>query len=270
MDALMHEVRRIVKKLVPGGKLFLIILFIPSFVFSQEFGFKIHSSMRSPGTIYLRDVNKIFRISSSIDAVYVFRTSDEAKMYLNTLHDDKIPRISYQIGSIRIYVHELKSVNYYMNNSPLGSIGDIKSINNLVFTYANNSSWNSRSGVVGKLTKIGDTKITYWTASGYTEKGQYRGKIKSVGNKLFMYEMWTSYGEKIGIVGNLIKVGSIKINYFETDYDKGFQGNLKSIGDLKFSYFNETYNNKKANIVGKFKEQTGQDPRIIIYPFTPY
>ena len=41
-----------------------------------------------------------------------------------------------------------------MIESNLGSYGNIKSINNIVFTYANNNSWNNRSGVTGKLTKI--------------------------------------------------------------------------------------------------------------------
>ena len=48
-----------------------------------------------------------------------------------------------------------------MIESNLGSYGNIKSINNIVFTYANNNSWNNRSVVTGTLTKIGNTIIIY-------------------------------------------------------------------------------------------------------------
>ena len=67
------------------------------------------------------------------------------------------------------------------------------------------------------------------------------------------------------MVGRLTSIGPIIINYYETDYDKGYKGKLKSIGTVKFMYYGETTNNKKANIVGKFKQQVGQDERLIIY-----
>lgn len=248
-------------------KLFLIVLLIPTYVFSQEFGFKISYTMGSPESLYLMDDNRVYKITSTIDEIYVFKTGEQAKIYMKNINLNILPPINYQIGNAKIHLHESNSVTYYMNDSNLGSQGNIKSINDIVFTYANNSSWNNRSGVTGKLTKIGNTPITYHTASGYTEKGGYRGKIKSVGDKNFIYEGWTGYGEKIGIVGKLIKIGDVKINYYKTDYDKGFQGKLKSIGAVKFNYFIENAINKKAGIVGKFKDQTGKDSRIVIYPF---
>ena len=247
--------------------LIYIILICPLIALGQEFGFKISSKIGSPESLYLMDDNRVYKITSTIDEIYVFKSEEEAKIYMSNINLNILPPINYQIGSTKIYLNELNSVNYYMNDSNLGSQGYIKSINDIEFTYANNNSWNNRSGITGKLTKIGNTPITYHTASGYTEKGQYRGKIKSVGHKNFIYEGWTSYGEKIGIVGKLIKIGDVEINYFETDYDKGFQGKLKSIGAVNFNYFIENTINKKAGIVGKFKDQTGKDSRIVIYPF---
>ncbi|WP_435262039.1 hypothetical protein [Tenacibaculum sp. nBUS_03] len=67
------------------------------------------------------------------------------------------------------------------------------------------------------------------------------------------------------MVGRITSIGPIKINYYETDYDKGYKGKLKSIGTVKFIYFKDTYNNRKANIIGKFKQQKGQDRRLIIH-----
>ena len=255
------------KKFILTKKLFFIIFLIPTCIFSQEFGFKISDKMSSPESLYLMDDNRVYKISSTIDEIYVFKTDEQAKIYMNNIYSEMLPPINYQIGNVKIYLYELNSVTYYMIDSNLGSQGNIKSINDIVFTYANNNSWNNRSEVTGKLTKIGNTPITYHTASGYTEKGRYRGKIKSVGDKNFAYEGWTGYGEKIGIVGKLIKIGHVKIQYYETDYDKGFQGKIKSIGAVKFNYFLENAINKKANIVGKFKNQTGKDLRIVIYPF---
>ena len=69
------------------------------------------------------------------------------------------------------------------------------------------------------------------------------------------------------MVGKLIFIGTIKINYYETDYDRGYKGKLKSIGTVEFIYFRDTYENKKADIVGKFQKQIGQDERLIIYQF---
>jgi hypothetical protein len=63
------------------------------------------------------------------------------------------------------------------------------------------------------------------------------------------------------MVGRITTIGTVKINYYDTDYDKGYKGKIKSVGTIKFSYFGETSNNKKANIVGKFKFRTGQDTK---------
>jgi hypothetical protein len=66
------------------------------------------------------------------------------------------------------------------------------------------------------------------------------------------------------MVGEITSIGIIKINYYDTDYDIGFKGKLKSIGSVQFIYFDDKYENKKANIVGKFKQQYGNDSRLII------
>lgn len=244
--------------------LILIFLLIPFSLFSQELSFDVHTDEGYIETIFILDGNKVFKISETIDEIYLFNTDSLAKNYLQTRDQNIIPRKKYQVGETTIFMNSAASIDYYTNNTPSGSLGQIKSINNLIFTYTPNNSWNENSGVVGKLSKIGNIKVTYWTASGYTEKGRYRGKIKSFGSKQFKYEGWSSWGEKAGMVGRLTSIGTIKINYYETDYDKGYKGKLKSIGAVKFIYFGETFSNQKANIVGKFKQQIGQDERLII------
>lgn len=245
--------------------LILIFLFIPFSLFSQELSFDVNTDEGYIETIYILDGNRVFKISQTIDEIYLFSTGSLAKNYLQTRDQNIIPKTKYQVGETTIFINSAGSVDYYTNNTPSGSSGQIKSINNLIFTYTPNNSWNENSGVVGKLSKIGNIKVTYWTASGYTEKGRYRGKIKSFGSKQFKYEGWSSWGERVGMVGRLISIGSIKTKYYETDYDKGYKGKLKSIGTVKFMYYGETTNNKKANIVGNFKQRVGQDERLIIY-----
>ena len=246
-------------------ELILMFLFIPSFLYSQEFSFEVDTNEGSIDKIFLLDKNKIFKISETIDEIYIFSSDSLAKNYLQTLDQSIIPRRKFQVGETTLFLNSAASVDYYTNDTPSGSSGQIKAINDLIFTYAPDYSWNKNSGVVGKLTQIGNNKVTYWTDAGYTERGKYRGKIKSFANLHFKYEGWSSWGEKAGMVGKLTSIGTVKINYYETDYDKGFKGKLKSIGAIKFIYFGETFNNKKANIVGKFKQQTGQDVRLIIH-----
>ncbi len=79
-----------------------------------------------------------------------------------------------------------------------------------------------------------------------------------MGNKNFVFDGLTSFGKEISIVCKLIKIGHIKIHYYETDYDKGFQGKLRSIGGVKCNYFIENAINKKAGIVGEFKRPNGE------------
>ena len=245
--------------------LIAIFLFIPSFLFSQEFSFDVNTNEGYIEIIYILDNNKVFKISETIDEIYVFSSDSIAKNYLQTLNHNIIPKNKYQLGLTTIFLNSVSSVDYYTNDSPSGSSGQIKSINDLIFTYAPDYNWNQNSGIIGELTEIGNTKISYWTDAGYTEKGKYRGKIKSLGNKQFKYEGWSSWGEKAGMVGKLIFIGTIKINYYETDYDRVYKGKLKSIGTVEFIYFRDTYENKKADIVGKFQKQIGQDERLIIY-----
>lgn len=245
--------------------LIVILLFIPSCLFSQEFNFDVNTDEGCIEIIYIVDDNKVFKISETIDEIYVFSSNSLAKNYLLSLNHNVLPKNKYQLGATTIFLNSISSIDYYTNDSPSGSSGQIKSINDIRFTYAPNYNWNKNSGIVGELTQIGNTKIAYWTSAGYTERGKYRGKIKSVGNKQFKYEGWSSWGEKVGLVGKLNSVGTIRINYYETDYDRGYKGKLKSIGSVKFSYYRETFNNKKANIVGKFKNQTGQDRRLRIH-----
>ena len=245
--------------------LILIFLFIPYFLFSQEFSFEINTNEGYIEIIYLLDNNKVFKISETVDEIYVFSSDSLAKNYLKTLNQNIIPKNKYQVGETTIFLNSVTSIDYYTNTTPSGSSGQIKSINDLIFTYAPDYSWNKNSGIIGELTQIGNTKITYWITAGYAEKGKFRGKIKSFGNKQFKYEGWSSWGEKAGMVGKLIFIGTIKINYYETDYDRGYKGKLKSIGTVEFIYFRDTYENKKADIVGKFQKQIGQDERLIIY-----
>lgn len=245
--------------------LFLILLFIPSFLFCQEFSFDVNTNEGFIETIYIRDDYKVFKISETIDEIYIFGSDSLAKNYLQTLNKSIIPKKKFQLGETAIFVNSVAHIEYYTNSTPLSSLGKIKSINDLTFNYAPEYSWNRNSGVTGKLIQIGNIKITYWTDAGYTEKGKYRGKIKSFGNKEFKYEGWSSWGEKAGMVGRLISIGSIKINYYETDYDKGYKGKLKSISTIEFIYYGESTNNKKAKIVGKLKQQTGQDERITVH-----
>lgn len=243
----------------------LIFLFITSYLYSQELSFDVNTDEGYIEFVYILDGNKVFKISETIDEIFLFSTDSLAKNYLQTRDQSIIPKKKYQVGETTIFINSVASVDYYTKNTPSGSSGQIKSINDLILTYIPNHIWNENSGVVGKLSKIGNVKVTYWTTSQYTEKGRYRGKIKSFDSKQFKYEGWSSWGEKAGMVGRLTSIGTIKINYYETDYDKGYKGKIKSIGTVKFMYFGKTYNNSKANIVGKFKQQLGEDERLIIH-----
>ena len=245
--------------------LFLIFLFIPYFLFSQEFSFDVNTNEGYIETIYIINNNKVFKISETIDEIYVFSSNSVAKNYLQTLNQNIIPKKKYQLGKTTIFLNSVSSIDYYINDTPSGTSGQIKSINDLIFTYSPNYIWNENSETVGELSQIGNTKVKYWITAGYTKKGKYRGKIKSFGNKEFKYEGWSSWGEKVGMTGKIKSIGNIKINYYDTDYDEGYKGKLKSIGTIKFIYFGDTFNEKKANIVGGFKGQTGQDGRLLIH-----
>jgi hypothetical protein len=245
--------------------LILVLFCLPFFVFSQDLRFEINTPQGFIENTYIIDDNTVIKISETIDEIYVFRSHAIAKSYLQTLNASMIPKIKFELQETSIFIDSVVSVDYYTNKTPSGSTGQIKSINNMLFTYAPDYSWNVNSGIVGKLTQIGNNKITYWTSAGYAEKGKYRGKIKSFGDKQFEYEGWSSWGEKAVMVGRVTSVGTITIKYYDTDYDQGYKGKLKSIGAVKFVYFGETFNNKKANIVGKFKLRTGQDKRFIVH-----
>ncbi len=188
-----------------------IFLFIPSFLFSQEFSFEIDTNQGFIENMYILDDNKVLKISETIDEIYIFRSESVAKDYLQTLNNNFIPKIKYQLGTTTMFLDTVVSVDYYKNNTPSGSSGQIKSINNLTFTYVPNYSWNKNSGIVGKLSQIGNNKITYWTSAGYTEKSKYRGKIRSFGSKKFKYESWSNWGEKAGMVGRIISIDKIKL-----------------------------------------------------------
>ncbi|AUC15502.1 hypothetical protein BTO06_10275 [Tenacibaculum sp. SZ-18] len=243
----------------------VLILIIPSLLMCQEFSFDVNTNEGFIESVYILDGNRVIKISESIDEIYQFKSSSRAKDFLQNRDYSSIPKNKYQVGETTIFMNSVSSVEYYTSNTSSGLSGQIKSINNLTFTYAPDNSWNKNSGVVGKLTKIGNVSITYWTSAGYTERGRYRGKIKSLGGRQFQYEGWSNWGEKARIVGKLTSIGKLKINYYETDYDRGYKGKLKSIGKVKFVYYGETRTNSKANIVGKFKQRLGKDLRLTIH-----
>jgi len=91
-------------------KLFLIVLLIPTYVFSQEFGFKISYTMGSPESLYLMDDNRVYKITSTIDEIYVFKTGEQARIYMKNINLNISPPINYQIGNAKIYLHESNSV----------------------------------------------------------------------------------------------------------------------------------------------------------------
>jgi len=116
--------------------LIAIFLFIPSFLFSQEFSFDVNTNEGYIEIIYILDNNKVFKISETIDEIYVFSSDSIAKNYLQTLNHNIIPKNKYQLGLTTIFLNSVSSVDYYTNDSPSGSSGQIKSINDLIFTYA--------------------------------------------------------------------------------------------------------------------------------------
>ncbi|MGY8954315.1 MAG: hypothetical protein ACKVJP_13230, partial [Flavobacteriales bacterium] len=81
----------------------------------------------------------------------------------------------------------------------------------------------------------------------------------------FSYEIWSSYSKNAGYVGKLISIGNIKIKYYEAwNTNEGFIGKLKTIGNIEFTYYKNTFNNRNANITGKYKTSIGNDKRIIV------
>ena len=241
--------------------LILVILLIPTILFSQDHRFQIDYNEGSIKKTFLIENNKLFKISGTIEEIYIFSSNSIAKEYLTNLDQSLKPRIKYRIGKTTLFVDSAESISYYSINTPSGSIGQIKSINNITFTYLSKASFNQNAGVVGELSKIGNIKVNYYTD---LAKGKHRGKIKYLGNKKFNYQPWSTWGEKAGIVGELTSIGNMKINYYDTDYAIGFKGKLKSIGNVKFTYFLDKAENRIAGIVGKFKQQTGKDSRLII------
>ncbi len=246
-------------------KLIFTLILIPSFLFCQDFSFEVDYHEGTIEKTLLLENNMLFEISGTIETIYIFSSNSIAKEYLVTSDESLKPKKIFHIGETILYADAPSSVDYYINKSTSGAVGQIKSIDNISFTYAPDYSYNRYAGVVGKLSKVGNIKISYWTDGGYTESGKYRGKIKSLGDKQFKYEGWSSWGDKVGMVGKINAIGPLQIKYYDTDYDTGFKGKIKSIGAVQFSYFRDTYNNKKANIVGKFKQQTGHDSRLLIH-----
>tara|TARA_B110001452_G_scaffold33543_1_gene25989 strand:- start:809 stop:997 length:189 start_codon:yes stop_codon:yes gene_type:complete len=59
-----------------------------------------------------------------------------AKSYLKTLNQNIIPKNKYKLGETTIFLNSITSIDYYTNATNSGSSGQIKSINNLIFTYA--------------------------------------------------------------------------------------------------------------------------------------
>ena len=211
----LNRKRKVIRQKMFVKNLILIFLFIPYFLFSQEFSFEINTNEGYIEIIHLLDNNKVFKISETVDEIYVFSSDSQAKNYLKTLNQNIIPKNKYQVGETTIFLNSVTSIDYYTNTTPSGSSGQIKSINDLIFTYAPDYDWNKNSGIIGELTQIGNTKITYWITAGYAEKGKFRGKIKSFGNKQFKYEGWSSWGEKTGMVGEITSIGTIKIYYYK-------------------------------------------------------
>ena len=111
--------------------LILIFLFIPYFLFSQEFSFEINTNEGYIKIIYLLDNNKVFKISETIDEIYVFSSDSLAKNYLKTLNQNIIPKNKYQVGETTIFLNSVTSIDYYTNTTPSCSSGQIKSINDL-------------------------------------------------------------------------------------------------------------------------------------------
>lgn len=247
----------------------LLVLLIPGLSFSQEISFEIDNDNGSIKKTLLIEKNKLFNISDSgiIDDIFIFSSSALAKQYLNTLEESIIPRKKIKIGETTLFFDSYKSISYFTGRYipggvTSGSIGKVSAIDGLKFKYASDADFNKRGGISGKLTQIGTTKINYHVAA--SEKGKYRGKVKSIGNKKFTYEMYTAWADKAGYVGEVTSIGMLKIKYYDTDYDKKFKGKLKSIGKVLFKYYPETVTNTRAKLVGKFKEQTGEDKRFVI------
>ncbi|WP_318500365.1 hypothetical protein [Photobacterium leiognathi] len=246
-------------------KLLLVLLFLPSYLLAKEYSFNVDFNQGDISTYFVADGSNVYRISHTIDAIYIFNTRAQAQHFVSSPNNRSEPSTVVNIGDTSVYVDKIDAIDYYTSNSMYGSAGQVKSINGLSFSYLSDSSIYKNAGVVGKLSKVGNTKVSYWVDAGYTVKGKYRGKIRTLGNKSFKYESWSSWGEKNGMVGKLISLGAINIDYYDTDYDLGYKGKLKSVGKVNFSYYRDNSTNKKANIVGMFKEQKGTDPRLTVF-----
>ena len=240
-------------------------MLIPSVILGQDFGFDVDINSGSITSVLLREGSQVYKVSTKIEEIYFFTSVSEAKLYLQNPKRIDRPRKIVHLEGVSIYVDSIVSMDYYKVNYSYGKIGQIKSINNTVFEYVPDYNYNRSANIVGRLAKVGSNKITYFTQGGYGNKGEYLGKIKSFNAMNFKYEMWSSWGEKVGMVGKLINLGTLTIKYYETDYDVGYKGKLRSIGGIDFIYFKDNYNNRKANIVGRFKQRTGYDSRIVIY-----
>ena len=245
-------------------KLIFLFLFSSYLLDAQTFSFDVDTEEGYIESVFILEDNIVYKISKAIDEIYIFNADSSAQLFIQIPERFIAPKKKFQLGGADVYVESAVSVEYYKTNSYWGASGQIKSINGLEFTYAPDNSYNRNAGVVGKLAGVGKTKVTYWVDAGYTERGKYRGKIKSLGARKFDYEGWSSWGEKAGMVGRLIRLGELKIGYYDTDYALGYKGKIESIGEVEFTYYRDSYENKRADIVGKFKLQTGYDERLII------
>ena len=242
-----------------------ILFLFPTFIFGQEVRFKTNTNEGSLSDIYILKKNFVFKINSSriIDEIISFSADSIAKDYFVNPNQNLISHQGISIGGgATLYLENYKSINYYTNNKA-GNNGKISSVDNLKLKYAEDKSYNRNSNTVGLLTQIDDIKIQYHIeAGGYSRD---RGKIKSIGDLKFSYEIWSSYSKNAGYVGKLISIGNIKIKYYEAwNTNEGFIGKLKTIGNIEFTYYKNTFNNRNANITGKYKTSIGNDKRIIV------
>ena len=250
-------------------KLTFILSLLPYVLLSQDYAFEVDKDEGAIEYIYVLSDNNVFKISNSIDEVYIFNEESTAREYLKTLDEDLLPKDGFQDGGqdggISIFIDNAIDVDYYTATNYYGSKGQIESINNITFTYVPDYSYNESKGTIGNLTSIGGLKITHIPAYSYNIKAGKAGKLESIGDKDFEYEPWSTWGEGVGMVGVPTKAGAIDIKYYETDYHDGFKGKVRSIGNIEFTYYGNTYTNKNADIVGKFESQTGNDTRLVVH-----
>ncbi len=251
----------------------LILIAIPSYIFSQNTTVNFIESNGEIGNIYVLESNIVFQYSTDglLKEIIIFDDESSANEYIKTPHKiDITPSHQFNESGVVIKIDKVTSISYYetyrggqpsIKNGKIAQVGTY-SIDYIEEYYGGKASVNN-----GKISKIGSIKIDYFEKYSGGQPSVKNGKVSQIGTCSIDY-IERYYGGRASINnGKISKVGSIKIDYFEK-YSGG-QPSIKNekvskIGNYSIDYVEEYYGGKASINNGKLKYINGQDSRVII------